>query len=162
MRLRKLLLIMMAFLLLIGNEGPISVFAEGDNDHTLRAAEGTNSNTPPEELTESGPFEPPGKDLEANESPALPEGQSVTDSVYRALLAVEKTELVINPGESVRFINDTSKTINISTDAKSTNGIRYDCVSYDDDGDVSYNDMIRINGVVPVNSKGGTAVITVD
>ncbi|MGZ7442369.1 hypothetical protein ACLD72_012475 [Paenibacillus sp. TH7-28] len=150
----------MAFLLLIGNEGLISVFAEGDNDPTLRVAAGAKPYLLSEELIGPGLLQPPGQDLEAVESPALPEGQSVTDSVYRALLAVEKTELVIHPGESVRFTNDSGGYIAITADAKPSNGICYDYVSYNSNGKVVSEDMCS-TGTVGMQD-GYTSVITVD
>lgn len=84
---------------------------------------------------------------------------TVTDSVY--LMAVDKIELVVYPGQSVQFTNDTNKLLSVSTDAKSSNSIRYDYVSYNADGKVSSDDMEH-TGNPSVYSKGGTTVITVD
>ncbi|WP_346779371.1 hypothetical protein [Paenibacillus brevis] len=100
-----------------------------------------------------------GKSFKITQPTVTEAAYSVTDSVY--LMAADKIELVIYPGQSVQFINDTNKLLSISTDAKSSNSIRYDYVSYNADGKVSSDDMER-TGSPSVYSKGGTTVITVD
>lgn len=83
---------------------------------------------------------------------------TVTDSVY---LMADKNELVIYPGQSVQFTNDTNKLESIATDARTTNDIRYDYVAYNANGKVSADDMAHTSSA-NVYSKGGTTVITVD
>lgn len=159
MRARKLFLPILSVLLLLGSSGPTAPIAEGE----AAAVEATdNANVPPEANSASGLLEAPEPSPEAVESSELPEEQSVTGSVYNiAKLAVEKTELVIYPGESVQFMNNTANLISITTDAKSTNDIRYDYVTYNSEGKVVYDDLAH-TGSASVSSKGGTTVISVD
>ncbi|WP_081671663.1 hypothetical protein [Paenibacillus antibioticophila] len=100
-----------------------------------------------------------GKSFKVTQPTVTEAAYSVTDSVY--LMAADKIELVIYPGQSVQFTNDTNKLLSVSTDAKSSNSIRYDYVSYNTDGKVSSDDMEH-TGSASVYSKGGTTVITVD
>lgn len=140
MRRSKAILTCLVALLFLGSLGPVSLRAEGESS-----------------WNSLGVVKPP---VEHNSSPSVTKDvYTVTNSVY--LLAAEKTELVIYPGESVRFTNDTSNLISITTDAKSSNDIRYDYVSYNSEGKVTYDDLAH-TGSASVLSKGGTTVITVD
>lgn len=134
MRLKRVLFSSLVVLLFLGSLGPASLSAEGTAEQRTKNL--TKSTT----VTNSV--------------------YSVTDSVYN-LMAVEKTELVIYPGESVQFTNDTTSLISISTDAKSSNAIRYDYVSYNNEGKVTADDLAH-TGSASVYPKGGTTVITVD
>ncbi|WP_213509580.1 hypothetical protein, partial [Paenibacillus macerans] len=147
MRLKRVLFSCLVVLLFLGSLGPASLLAEGRPEKTTKTA--YNS-------------------VQRGVTPELPsDKKAVTDSVYSVtnsvynLLAVEKTELVINPGESVQFTNDTLNLTSISTDARSTNDIRYDYVSYNSEGKVVSDDLAH-TGSASVYSKGGTTVITVD
>ncbi|WP_018751037.1 hypothetical protein [Paenibacillus sanguinis] len=100
-----------------------------------------------------------GKSFKAAQ-PAVTEAAytTVTDSVY---LMADKIELVIYPGQSVQFTNDTNKLLSVRTDARTTNDIRYDYVAYNGDGKVSADDIAHTSSA-SVYSRGGTTIITVD
>lgn len=83
---------------------------------------------------------------------------TVTDSVY---LMADEIELVIYPGQSVQFTNDTDRTLYLTTDARSADDIYYDYAAYDANGKISGDDLARV-GRGSVYGKGGTTVITVD
>lgn len=148
MRSKRVLFSFLIVLLTLGSLNPSSLLAGGmTQEGNLKAAKHLPNNR------FSSPYYP---------TPS----ESVTQGVYTAtssvyLLAVEKTELVIYPGESVIFRNDTANNLSVSTDAKSTNNIRYDYVSYNAEGKVSSDDMAH-TGMFSVFSKGGATVITVD
>lgn len=157
MKMRRLLLSMLSILLLLGSMSstlakestgleagiPLSQSLENDLDSTQVGVQ---------EKLFQGNIELSGEQLEE---------QTVTESVYQIGLFAEKTQLVIYPGESVQFTNDTNTLLSVSTDAKSTNDIRYDYVSYNSEGKVSSDDLEH-TGSVSVYSKGGRTVITVD
>lgn len=157
MFLRKLLLSCLTVLLMLGSLAPTSLLAEGGiknglTDGEILLPDNTTNPSVSDNISEPSP--------ESFEPPALPEEQTVTESVYRASLAVEKTELVIHPGESVQFTNGGSISTSITTDAKSSNEIRYDYVAYNAEGKAVYDDLAR-SGSATV-TKGGTTVITAD
>ncbi|WP_270620078.1 hypothetical protein [Paenibacillus macerans] len=151
MRLKRLLFSCLVVLLFLGSLGPTSLLAEGRPEKTTNFTK-TAFNSVQGDVT---------PELPSDKKAVTNSVYSVTNSVYN-LLAAEKTELLINPGESVRFTNDTSVAINIIPDAAHTNDIRYDFVTYYASGKVFTDDMAFTGVVTGVPSKGGTAVITAD
>lgn len=156
MSLRKLILFCLTVLLFLGSLGPVSTFAEGGAlpiEVIDQEQEDNKSVSLDERVTDY-------KTIEIEDGTLIPEDLTVTDSTYMFMLAT-KVSLVIYPGESVQFTNDTSTTTSLSTDAKSTNNIRFDYVSYNSDGKVLSDDL-AYTGNPLVYSKGGYTVISAD
>ncbi|WHX49758.1 hypothetical protein QNH46_03495 [Paenibacillus woosongensis] len=157
MNLRKLVLLALTVLLLLGSFGPVSTFAEGEVlPVEVRGHQRINDASP--SLDE---WVPDIDTIEIDDTPLSPEELTVTDSTYMFMLAAAKVSLVIYPGESVQFTNETSTTTTLTTDAKSTNNIRVDYVSYNADGKVVSDDM-AYTGNPLVYSKGGYTVVSAD
>ncbi|MFD3259966.1 hypothetical protein ACE3MQ_15265 [Paenibacillus lentus] len=150
MSLRKLILFCLTVLLLLGSLGPFSTFAEGGAlpiEVIDQEQEDDKSVSLDERVTDY-------ETIEIDDGTLIPEDLTVTDSTYMFMPAATKISLVIYPGESVQFTNDTSTTTSLSTDAKSTNNIRFDYVSYNSDGKVLSDDL-AYTGNPLVYSKGG-------
>lgn len=156
MNLRKLVLLALTVLLLLGSFGPVSTFAEGEALPVEGHGHQRIDNASPS-LVEWVPADT----IEIDDTPLSPEELTVTDSTYMFMLAAAKDSLVIYPWESVQFTNDTSTTTTLTTDAKSTNNIRVDYVSYNADGKVVSDDM-AYTGNPLVYSKGGYTVVSAD
>jgi hypothetical protein len=83
------------------------------------------------------------------------------DLLNAQLSAVNKTELIIQPGESIRITNTTKRVKTITTDARQNNNIRYDHAGYNVSGKVLYNGFDS-SGNVTIEPNGGYSVITAD
>lgn len=90
---------------------------------------------------------------------------AVGESVYNDTLApvmritaLAGEELLINPGESYEFRNDTSSSKSLSNDGSSSKGILLDYVTYREDGTIYSDNMDSIG--TPLILGGGWAVVT--
>ncbi|MFB5763963.1 hypothetical protein ACE5LO_26755, partial [Paenibacillus medicaginis] len=88
-------------------------------------------------------------------------GESVyTDTPARVMriTALAGEELIIQPGESYEFRNDTSSSKSLSNDGSSSKGILLDYVTYREDGTIYSDNMDSIG--TPLILGGGWAVVT--
>ncbi|MNW41260.1 hypothetical protein D3C74_183940 [compost metagenome] len=159
MILRKMMFVFLVIFLLVGSMGFASLSAEGNISSISEAIDGITPSS--DDLSDPDSFEQIGSNSEISESPGISKDNTVTDSVYRIELMASNTELIINHGDSIEFKNNMSRATTITTNAKPTNDIRYDYVTYDSEGRILSEDMGH-TGSITVRPNGGITVITVD
>ncbi|MEF2964806.1 hypothetical protein V3851_03110 [Paenibacillus sp. M1] len=150
MSLRRLLLFFLVALIIIGNSGA-SVLA-------VEEPEMPEIHNSFQESNSEYRLGTPEEDFDMAEVPSYE--STVTENVYKVeALAVEEIEFVIYPGENVQFINPTSYSRTVGTDAK-TNDTVFDFASYDSEGEPTTSDLASNYANVNIPPNGGRSVIT--